>query len=103
VTILNESSSTYNSATLTATESSTPITGVACTFDPSNSNLTGYEQSLRDDIKLRGKWFLLYSEVPVKIGDAITFGGRKFKIHAATSIGPDGGVIIQRLATEEIS
>jgi hypothetical protein len=103
ITVRGKSPPTYNPATLTATESNTSTPGVACFFDPSNSNLTGYEKSLGADTVLSGKWMLVYTTATLKTGDVIEAGSRKFKIKASTDIGPNGSVIVRRVATQEIS
>jgi len=103
MTLRKSSTSTYNTDTLTATEDPSTFPMVGAYFDPSNSNITGYEQSLPDDVRLSGKWLYVYSATQIETGDIITHGLRKFKVHAVTSIGPAGTAIIYRVATMEIS
>lgn len=102
VTIRQKSSSTYNAATLTATEGNTTVVGKACFFNPSNSNLSGYENTLSKDGR-SGKWLYVQTNGILKTGDVIETDTAKFKIYSATPIGPTATAIIYRVATEVVT
>lgn len=100
VTIRNRSSS-YNTATLTATEGNTPNAGLGAFFDPANSNITGYESELKSDGK-PAKWLYVQTDYALKDGDVIQAYSKSYKINAHTSIGPKDLTIFYRVKTEEV-
>lgn len=102
-TLTQKSPSTYNPVTLVATENNATIQGLAAFFDPSNSNLTGYEQELTADTIKSGKWMYFQCDTKPETGDVIQHpGGRKFKVEAVTSIGPTVPPVLYRVMTTEI-
>lgn len=103
VSIRSEATTGYNPATLTATQSNASADGLAAFFDPSNSNMTGYEKTLPADTIKSGKWLYVQSDTEPKPGDVLVAGSREFKIHASTCIGPTTPPVFYRVMTTEIT
>lgn len=101
-TLRRTSQSSYNAATLEATEGTASAPCLCAFFDPSNSKLTGYEQSLQND-HVKGKWFYLQCDTPVAVGDTVEYGTRKFKLFYKTEIGTTGTVIFNKVAADEVA
>jgi hypothetical protein len=99
------SGSTYDPDTLSSTPTGVgTFGGVLAYIDPSNSKLTGYERDLHlGELKIGGRWFLFFSEEDrLENGYVVIQGGKRMFVHAGTDIGPDGTLILQRVATKEI-
>jgi hypothetical protein len=73
-------------------------------FDPSTSNLTGYEQTLGKDYILAKKWMLVQvTSGSVGTGDVITSVDHgTFKVDKVTTIGPNNP-IYYKAATDQVS
>lgn len=93
---------TFNPATMTNTYAQVVNSGLAAFFDPSNSNLSGYEESLNAQYEKRGKWFYLQTDAMAAPGDEIEYGSTKFVIVSATAIGPTAQTIFYRVMATEL-
>lgn len=99
--IRRTSLSTFDASTLTATEGNTVQTCLGAFFDPANSKLTGYEQTLEASTK-RGKWMYIQTDGQFDDGDTVEYGTRKFKAVGMTKLGTTDQVIFYKVMTQEI-
>ena len=99
VTVSRRNYSGFNTATLKPNPASpSSWAALAAYFDPSNSNMSGYEKTLvGDDIK-GGKWLYIQSDTALKVGDTITTpGGKDVLINALSELGADDTVVYYRV------
>lgn len=77
-----------------------PIKGAF--FDPTSSNLVGYEATLTKDYVLSKKWMIVRcSETDMRTGDILETPHGTFKVDSKTGIGPTS-VIYYKTATDQI-
>ena len=77
-----------------------PISGAF--FDPTSSNLVGYEATLTDDYILSKKWMILRcTETDLRTGDLLVSPFGTFKVDSKTGIGPTS-VIYYKTATDQV-
>lgn len=102
LTINHASADTYDPATLTTTKGASSSTGLGVFFDPSNSNLTGYEKELASDVVKDRKWLIVRTSGVLATGDRIVAQGKTLLVHAVTAIGPKEA-IVYRVNTEQVA
>lgn len=77
-----------------------PIQGAF--FDPTSSNLVGYEATLTKDYILSKKWMILRCKnTDLRTGDILVCPHGTFKVDSKTGIGPTS-VIYYKTATDQI-
>ena len=77
-----------------------PVSGAF--FDPTSSNLVGYETVLSKDYILSKKWMILRCrDTDLRAGDIIVSPFGKYKVDSKTGIGPTS-VIYYKVATDQI-
>ena len=101
---VKSSASGINPVTLTNITPSAPkASGLAAFFDPSNSNMTGYERNLSESGRKSEKWMIALCSDPIVESDVLTVGGQdEYMVNAVTNVGPTGGVVYYKLRTTQI-
>ena len=92
---------TYDAASLSVSKQPLTMAGYAAFIDPSNSKLTGYEQSLTEDNVEDRKWMIVRAPNKVRTGDVFRYSGSSYTVRSATGVGPTGTSIYYRVATDK--
>lgn len=96
------SGTTIDPNTLASVPSYTEFDVQGAFFDPTSSNLVGYEATLTKDYILSKKWMILRcAETDLRTGDVLVSPHGTFRVDSKTGIGPTS-VIYYKTATDQV-